>query len=151
MNTKVLYLCLDILNSKPVKDEQARKNSKSLLWDYITDLSTLGPLNVPTDSKAYNQKQYLLRLITLGDRYASLGNEVLPKEKEKINSFLVKLQDMMRDYVHGDLHKVFYQLRKEYYSSLAFNQRGNEGIAPPTVIANLREQALRNINRSNLG
>lgn len=151
MNTKVIYLCLDILNSKPVKDEKARKNYKSVVWDYIADLSTLTPINVPTDSKAYNHKQYLIKLITLGDRYASLGNEVLPKEEEKVNSFLVKLQDMIKDYIQNDLDKVFYSLRKEYYSALAFNQRGNEGVAPPTVIANLREQALRNINRSNLG
>tara|TARA_R110000744_G_C19175865_1_gene542172 strand:- start:62 stop:520 length:459 start_codon:yes stop_codon:yes gene_type:complete len=149
MNTKVLDVCLEIINNKNVTDEVLRKNYKEVVWEYIADLSTLQPINVPMDNKAYNQKQYLLKLISLGDRYSSIGNDSLPNDTEKIDIFLKKLQDMIKDYLHEDLAKTFYSLRKEYYSSLAFNQRGNEGIAPPTVIANLREQAMRNINRNN--
>tara|TARA_R110000803_G_scaffold114828_1_gene183262 strand:- start:156 stop:611 length:456 start_codon:yes stop_codon:yes gene_type:complete len=151
MNTKILDVCLEILNKKVITDEEGRKKYKKVLYDYIADLSTLTPMNVSADNPAYIHKQYLLKLITVSDRYASLGDEVLPNETEKINIFLKKLQDMIKDYLNKDLDKTFYSLRREHYSSLAFNQRGNEGIAPPTVIANLREQAMRNINRNNLG
>lgn len=150
MNTKVLDVCLDVLNKKPITDEVARKNHKSQIFDYIRELSTLEPLNISPDNKAYTHKEYLIKLVSLGDRYASIGSEALPNDTEKIESFLKKLQDMMKDYINNDLHNTFYSLRKEYYSKLAFNQKGNEGIAPPTVIANLKEQAFKNIGR-NLG
>jgi hypothetical protein len=150
MNLKVLNVCLDVLDKKPITDEQARKNYKEVIWDYIRELSTLEPLNISPDSKAYIHKEYLVKLISLGDRYASIGNEALPSNTEKIDVFLKKLQDMMRDYQNRDLYNVFYSLRKEHYTKLAFNQRGDEGIPPPTVIANLKEQAFRNIGK-NLG
>lgn len=150
MNKKVLDVCLDVLDKKPVTDEQARKNYKEVIWDYIRDLSTLEPINIASDNNAYIHKEYLLKLISLGDRYANIGNDALPNDTDKINIFLEKLQDMMKDYLNRDLDKTFYSLRKEHYSKLAFNQQGNEGIAPPTVIANLKEQAFRNIGR-NLG
>lgn len=150
MNTKVLDVCLQILDKKPVTDEQARKKYKEVIWKYIADISTLEPINISIDNKATIHKEYLLKLISLGDRYASIGNDALPNDTEKIDTFLKKLQDMMKDYLNRDLDKTFYSLRKEHYSKLAFNQRGNEGIAPPTVIANLKEQAFKNIG-NNLG
>ena len=145
MNTKVLNVCLDILDKKEITDKQARKNYREVIYDYIADLSSLEPMNISTDNKAYVHKEYLLKLISLGDRYASIGDEALPNDKDKIDTFLKKLQDMMRDYLNRDLDKTFYSLNREYYSNLAFSNKDNQGIAPPTVIANLKEQAFKNI------
>jgi len=102
MNTKVLDVCLDVLDKKPVTDEQARKNYKEVIWDYIRDLSTLEPINISSDNNAYIHKEYLLKLISLGDRYANIGNDALPNDTDKINIFLEKLQDMMKDYLNRD-------------------------------------------------
>jgi hypothetical protein len=142
MNKNVLWMSLSVLDRKPITNQEARENYKEVIWDYLQDLDTLEPINVDKTSTAYEQKEYLLKLITLSDRWNSIGTDFL--SDDKVEPFLKKLQDMCREYLHNDLHKEFYRLRQVHYTNLAFTKE-DTSMAPPTLLANLKERAFKNL------
>ena len=142
MSNKVLWMCLSVLDRKPVTDKQARENYKQVVWDYIMDLQHLEPINVLPQSPAIEQKKYLDNLLVLADRWNSIGNEFL--SDDKVEPFLIKLQEMCREYLHNDLDKQFYLERQTHYTELAFTKE-ETGIAPPTLLRNLKERAFKNL------
>jgi hypothetical protein len=149
MKTKnVLYFVLSQIDRKPVKDTEARSKFKEAIWDYIADLESLEVINVLPTSPAFEQKAYLDKLLIISNRWDTIGDEVLPDGM--LDTFLSKLQDMCREYLHKNLGNEFYTLRKKHYHSLAFTQQSTE-IPAPTLLRNLKEQAFRNIRNSNLG
>lgn len=144
MSNKVLWMCLSVLDRKSVTDKQARENFKQVIWDYLMNLQQLEPINVPPQSPAIEQKKFLDNLLVLADRWNSIGKEFL--SDDKIEPFLIKLQEMCREYLHNDLDNEFFRLRQVHYTNLAFSKENNE-IAPKTLLSNLKEQALRNISK----
>jgi hypothetical protein len=149
MKTKnVLYFVLSQIDRKPVKDTEARSKFKEAIWDYIADLESLEVINVLPTSPAFEQKSYLNKLLVIANRWDTIGDEVLPDGM--LDTFLSKLQDMCREYLHQDLSNEFYTLRKKHYYSLAFTQQSTE-IPAPTLLRNLKEEAFRNIRNNNLG
>jgi len=135
-------MTLSVLDRKQTTDIEARNNYKEVVWDYISELSTLEPIYVEVNNSAYKHKTYLDKLLTLTDRWLSLGDEAIPLDK--VEQFLTTLQDNMRDYLNKNLKSDFYQLRKTHYTKLAFGSKDME-IAPPTRLADLREKAFSNI------
>ena len=100
MSNKVLWMCLSVLDRKPVTDKQAREKYKEVIMDYLMDLQHLEPINVLPQSPAIEQKKYLDNLLVLADRWNSIGNEFL--SDDKVEPFLIKLQEMCREYLHND-------------------------------------------------
>lgn len=142
MNTNVLLMTLSVLEKKSITDVQQRNDFKEVIWDYLTELITLEPIYVEVTNPAYQHKIYLEKLLTLTDRWKSIGSDVVPTDK--VEQFLTTLQDNMREYLNRNLKSDFYQLRKTHYTKLAYSQKEME-IAPPTRLADLREKAFSNI------
>lgn len=143
----VLWFVLSQIDRKPVKDIESRNNFKEAIYDYIIDLESLEPINVIPSSPSYSQKEYLNKLLTLTDRWNSIGNESVPEPM--LDSFLTKLQDMCRTYLHDNLDYQFKKERQIYYTKLVRNQQDTE-LAPPTRLNNLKELAHQRIGK-NLG
>lgn len=150
MNSNVLLMTLSVLDKKPITDVQTRMNYKEVVWDYITELTTLEPIFIDSNNPAYSHKTYLDKLLTFTDRWKSLGNDFIPDDK--VEPFLTQLQDKMRDYLNKNLKSDFYQLRKTHYSKTAWGTKDLE-IAPSTRLNDLRERAFSNIkpNTSGMG
>ena len=142
MSNKVLWMCLSVLDRKPVTNQESREKYKEVIWDYLMDLQQLEPINVLPQSPAIEQKKFLDSLLILADRWNSIGNEFL--SDDKVEPFLIKLQDMCKDYLYRDLNKEFHTLRQVHYTELSFTKQDNT-IAPPTVLANLKERAFKNL------
>lgn len=142
MNSNVLLMTLSVLDKKPITDLEQRNNFKEVVWDYITELITLEPIYVEVNNPAYQHKLYLEKLLTLTDRWKSIGSDVVPTDK--VDKFLSGLQDNMREYLNRNLKSDFYQLRKSHYTKLAYSQKEME-IAPSTRLNDLREKAFSNI------
>lgn len=138
----VLWFVLSQIDRKPVKDVEARNNFKEAIYDYIIDLESLEPINVKPHTPSYPQKEYLNKLLTLTDRWNSIGNESVPEGV--LDTFLTKLQDMCRTYLHDDLDVQFKKERQIHYTKLVRNQQDTE-LAPPTRLNDLKEQAFRNL------
>jgi hypothetical protein len=135
-------MTLSVLDKKPITDLEARKNYKVVVYDYITDLISLEPIFVDASNSAYSQKTYLEKLITLTDRWKSIGDDAIPEDK--VETFLTNLQDNMREYLNRNLKSGFYELRKSHYSKLAWGTKELE-IAPSTRLNDLREKAFSNM------
>ena len=142
MSNKVLWMCLSVLDRKPIINKEAREKYKEVIWDYLMDLQHLEPINVLPQSSAIEQKKYLTTLLVLADRWNSIGNEFL--SDDKVEPFLIKLQDMCKDYLYRDLYKEFYIQRQTHYTNIAYTKE-QSGIAPPTMLANLKERAFKNL------
>lgn len=113
-----ITMMFSTLDRKPVTDQEARNNYKEVLLDYCLFLSSLSPLNIKPNSALYKQYQYVKKLDTLLGRYKNIGDEFL--EDDKVEDFLLHLQNMMRDYLHQDLIYVLKEEEKKYYTDLAF-------------------------------
>jgi hypothetical protein len=90
------------------------------LFDYLTQLSTLEKIEVESDGKSINHKQFLKNLLLLESNFRVFGNKFL--SEEKVEPFATKLESMFNDYKQNNLKNDFYQLRKNHYSRLAFNR-----------------------------
>ena len=135
MNTPRTFV-LSQLKRKPVTDKQARDNYITAITDYLLNLESLEPIVVEKDSPLYEQKQFLLKLLTLSDRYTKIDDEVIPDNK--LDTLLVKVQDMCREYLYQNLEAEIYQLNRIYYTQLAFNT--DTSIAPKSRLASMKEQ-----------
>lgn len=123
---KFLSMIFKTLDRKPVTDKEARDNYKQVLLDYCYFLYSLAPLEINHLSKLRNQYEYAEKLDILLGRYLSIGNDFL--SDEKVESFLVKVQDMMRDYLHQDLDIELYKAEKEHYTKGAWKNGSNKGV-----------------------
>lgn len=139
---QVLYFVLSQIDRKPVTDIEARNKFKEAIFDYIIELQTLEPINVLPSSPAYPQKEYLNKLLTLSDRWNSIKDDAVPDGV--LDTFLTKLQDMCRTYLHDDLDIQFKKERQIHYTKLVRNQQDTE-LAPPTRLNDLKERAFRNL------
>jgi hypothetical protein len=155
MNVSVMNLVLSVLDRKSVIDKEAREKFKEVIYDYIEDLSTLETIYVDGNSPSYSHKSYLDKLIVLSKRWQSIGNEAIPTDG--VESFLIKLQDNMRDYLYKNLKSDFYKIRKTHYTGLAFgNNNNNGGLRPPSGVERLKAEMMENLSKpksdySNLG
>lgn len=138
----ILWFVLSQINRKPIKNSEDRKNFELVIYDYIIDLESLTDINVKPMSAAFEQKQYLDRLLTLTERYNSIGNEAVPEQS--LDGFLAKLQKMCRIYLDNDLDKDFYKERKSHHTTLAYTKSADE-LAPRTRLNNLKERAFQNL------
>jgi hypothetical protein len=149
-NSQVLTMILSVLKRKSITDETARENYIEVLCSYIDDLNTLAPINIDYSNPVYEHKVYLDKLIILSDRWKSIGDDVIPTDK--LDVFLVSLQDKIRDYLNKNLQSDFYKLRKMHHTNLAFTK--DMEVAPTTRLADLREKAFSNIRptyKNNMG
>jgi hypothetical protein len=80
----------------------------------------------------------------LSKRWQSIGNEAIPTDG--VESFLIKLQDNMRDYLYKNLQSDFYNIRKTHYTGLAFgNNNNNGGLKLPSNLERLKSEMLNNL------
>ena len=120
-----LSMIFKTLDRKEITDSEARKNYKEVLLDYCLFLYSLTPLNITPQSALRTQYEYVEKLDILLGRYISIGDEFL--SDDKVESFLVKIQDMMRDYLHQDLDTELYKAEHEHYSREAWINGSNKG------------------------
>ena len=114
-----ITMLFSTLDRKPVTDIDARNNYKTTLLEYCTFLYKLTPL--PPNFYFASQRKYIDKLEVYLGRYMSIGSEFI--SDDKLESFLIELQDYMRDWVN-DLPKMsseLYQLEKKFYSALAWD------------------------------
>jgi hypothetical protein len=148
MNSQIRTMALSVLNRKSTTDIFTRENYKECIVDYLINLSTLEQVYVETSDIAYSQKQYLIKLITLVDRYTKLGDSFLSDDNVEV--FLLTLQNNCRDYLNNNLEKHFYNLRKQHHTKLAFSQKNElEEYQPSSRLADLKELAYSNMKRVN--
>lgn len=121
-----LSMILKTLDRKSVTNQEARNNYKEVLLDYCYFLYSLAPLNIKPNSPLRTQYEYGEKLNILLGRYISIGNEFL--SDDKVESFLVKLQDMMREYLHQDLDIELYKTEHEHYTREAWINGSNKGV-----------------------
>jgi|14BtaG_2_1085337.scaffolds.fasta_scaffold141664_2 hypothetical protein len=120
-----LSMIFKTLDRKSVTDKEARMNYKQVLLDYCFFLYSLTPLNITPQSPLRAQYEYGEKLDILLGRYLSIGDEFL--SDDKVESFLVKIQDMMRDYLHQDLDIELYKAEHEHYTDGAWKYGSNKG------------------------
>lgn len=120
-----LSMIFKTLDRKPVTNQEARNNYKEVLLDYCAFIYSLAPLNIKHDSPLRTQYEYAEKLNILLGRYKSIGDEFL--SESKLEAFLVKLQDMMRDYLHQDLDIELYRAEHEHYTREAWINGSNKG------------------------
>lgn len=107
------------LDRKPVTDQEARWNYKSVLLDYVNFLDRLSPL--PPTPYFISQRKYVEKLEIYLDRWKSIGSDFLPDNK--LESFLTEMQDYMRDW-NDDLIRMeqeLYYAEKKFYSAIAYD------------------------------
>lgn len=120
-----LSMIFKTLDRKQVINQEERNNYKQVLLDYCFFLYSLTPLNITPQSPLRAQYEYAEKLNILLGRYLSIGDEFL--SDDKVESFLIKIQDMMRDYLHQDLDIELYREEHEYYSREAWINGSNKG------------------------
>lgn len=120
-----LSMILKTLDRKKVTDSEARANYKEVLLDYCFFLYSLSFLNINQQSKLKAQFDYCEKLNILLGRYNSIGNEFL--SDDKVESFLLQLQNMMRDYLHQDLDVELYKEEHKHYTREAWINGSNKG------------------------
>ena len=120
-----LSMIFKTLDRKEITNSEERKNYKQILLDYCLFLYSLAPLKINIKSPLSSQYQYAEKLNILLGRYISIGDEFL--SDNKVESFLVKLQDMMRDYINEDLDTELYKAEHEHYTRDAWINGSNKG------------------------
>lgn len=111
-----IKMMFETLDRKETTDLEARNNYKSVLMDYCQFLYKLSPL--PSIPEFVSQQNYLVRLDTLLQRYKNIGSDFI--EDSNLETFLITLQNNMRDYIHQNLETKIYEHEKKYYSNLAW-------------------------------
>jgi hypothetical protein len=114
---KFLEMIFSTLDRKEVTDIESRNNYKEVLIDYCQFLYQISPL--PINSEFGKQQKFLERLDTLFKRYQNIGVDFI--ENDNLETFLITLQNHMRDYIHQNLQSKLYGYEKEYYSKLAWD------------------------------
>ena len=120
-----LSMIFKTLDRKQVTNQEARNNYKQVLLDYCFFLYSLAPLNITPQSPLRAHYEYAEKLNILLGRYLNIGNDFLTDDN--LQSFLVKLQDMMRDYLHQDLDIELYRAEHEHYRREAWINGSNKG------------------------
>lgn len=106
------------LDRKPVTNQEARDNYKSVLLDYVNFLDNLSPL--PSTPYFISQKKFVEKLEVLLGRFQSIGSDAIPDNK--LDTFLTEIQDYMRDWVDDlpNMESELFHLERKFYSSLAY-------------------------------
>lgn len=148
MNSQIRTMALSVLNKKSITNIFTRENYKECIVDYLINLATIEQIYVETNDTAYKQKQYLLKLLTLADRFNKLGDDFISDDKVEV--FLTTLQNNCREYLNNNLEKHFYNLRKNHHTKLAFSHKNElEEYQPSSRLADLKELAYSNMKRVN--
>lgn len=134
-----LQLIMNTLDRKPVTDQVARDNYKSLIMDYYQFLLRLSSIDYDNklNLKLSKQYQYLNKLDMLTQRYKSIGNDAI--KDDKVETFLVELQDHMREWINNDYLET--ELRSEetkHFSKTAYEK----SIQQDTIIETRKAEAL---------
>ena len=108
-----LSMMFNTLDRKPITNQQDRENYKLVILDYCLELSNMSVLNINNQSPLFNHFEYMKELDRLLVRYKSIGDDIIPDNK--LDTFLNKLQNMMRDFLQNDLEEELYKEEKKYY------------------------------------